>query len=1090
MTTKTDIEEFMSGPLVTWFRSCLHDPDSLTDYDDLVDGVLIFEVLLLIDPEPVHHGVSPSMGNPALRTKNMDCIIKNIKALYEEELCQLVLVIPDAAVIGKEPTAKQGIEELNLLLLLLLGCAVQCPNKQGFIEKIKALPLATQHSLVNLILQVTESQELVLTQEGLQNVPQDVLVNHIKRLVKQRDLYLQLQPSLDDKKGGNGGNNSLRGSESQHLAVELADWKAKLRKQRQELEEKSEALSEAKEELEYNKSLVSKLKNEITELKSEARICKAYRDEADALRERAERADRLEAEVARYKERLADLDYYRSRVEELREDNVVLEETREMLEEQLGRARARGEASTELEQEILRHKQSINDLSLEREALQEKLQALLEENARLALVSKSFSQDNSAIDIDQLETSVSEGDNSLSEQLSSNAQARALRLELENRRLASTVESLQEAALTQTNQRILQLEKEKKKLSLQVDELEDSKRKLMNHISDLEATVKNAQRDTKKMQDIRDSLQNQLQARVEDSERLEKEKVRYERRSQELEESLAKAKEESEEMLSEARNKSSALEREVARLRQSVGAKDDEVYKVQNEIEILKKEKHLMIKQIEESTNQINRLHDVEREFRDLESRYEVDRATLAALQKELISEKLSTQGLKANLEQFGLALDQLSDPQAAIDRILSSPEILKAVKEKLGSREEMSPQQNVQLEVEVATLQSQIASLQAQHSALQLANTQLATEKEELQKEIERIRSDQHQMLVDQLTLQGLHESLTNEYETLAHERDSLKAVVKDSRAEARAAKEKAESLKGEHSKLKEDFRNLFTASEKLKTEYRSAQEEYKSMKAEVTRGAELREEFHALSERNHTLELQLSKLHSQCEMLKQVKANLEEDRRSLMEHVTLLLGQYHELLTHSLEDKEHYHMEEKIFTDKLNNLCRQKEKLEEKIMEQYRKMESCPSKKKSFGASLVRRVRKAGSDLISKSRRSWHEDGVRRGSTVGAGTDSDTSIEEGRHRPEVDLGLANPGSRRTVYLSADENSASTNDQDENKSHVSEVPRSSTPQEPPLIVYNRVSVGAAPASPAVSTQSRRMTAREKADTWYEYGCV
>lgn len=47
-------------------------------------------------------------------------------------------------------------------------------------------------------------------------------------------LINQLQPTLDDKKGTASGN-SLRGSESQHLAVELADWKAKLRKQRQEL---------------------------------------------------------------------------------------------------------------------------------------------------------------------------------------------------------------------------------------------------------------------------------------------------------------------------------------------------------------------------------------------------------------------------------------------------------------------------------------------------------------------------------------------------------------------------------------------------------------------------------------------------------------------------------------------------------------------------------------------------------------------------------------------------------------------------------------------------------------------------------------
>lgn len=73
---------------------------------------------------------------------------------FQEELCQLVLVLPDVTIIGREPAGKQGLEEMKLLLLLLLGCAVQCPNKQGFIEKIKALPLSAQHSLVNFILQV------------------------------------------------------------------------------------------------------------------------------------------------------------------------------------------------------------------------------------------------------------------------------------------------------------------------------------------------------------------------------------------------------------------------------------------------------------------------------------------------------------------------------------------------------------------------------------------------------------------------------------------------------------------------------------------------------------------------------------------------------------------------------------------------------------------------------------------------------------------------------------------------------------------------------------------------------------------------
>jgi len=48
---------------------------------------------------------------------------------------------------------------------------------------------------------------------------------------------------------------------------------------------------------------------------------------------------------------------------------------------------------------------------------------------------------------------------------------------------------------------------------------------------------------------------------------------------------------------------------------------------------------------------------------------------------------------------------------------------------------------------------------------------------------------------------------------------------------------------------------------------------------------------------------------------MLLEMNSGLDNDRRSLMEHISLLFAQYHELLTHSLQDKEHYHMEEKLF-------------------------------------------------------------------------------------------------------------------------------------------------------------------------------
>lgn len=98
----------------------------------------------------------------------------------------------------------------------------------------------------------------------------------------------------------------------------------------------------------------------------QARKIKDYRDEVDSLKEKAERADRLEIEVQRFKEKLADMEFHRSRVEELREDNLVLTETRDMLEAQLARARQRSDHMLELEAQLLTSKQTINDIALVR----------------------------------------------------------------------------------------------------------------------------------------------------------------------------------------------------------------------------------------------------------------------------------------------------------------------------------------------------------------------------------------------------------------------------------------------------------------------------------------------------------------------------------------------------------------------------------------------------------------------------------------------------------------------------------------------------------------------------------------------------
>lgn len=91
-------------------------------------------------------------------------------------------------------------------------------------------------------------QTVVLTPDAIDLFQSPTMFNHMRRLAKERDHYLQNWASLvineglyenesENKNGKTRSSQNVNQSngESQHLAVELADWKARLRKQRQEL---------------------------------------------------------------------------------------------------------------------------------------------------------------------------------------------------------------------------------------------------------------------------------------------------------------------------------------------------------------------------------------------------------------------------------------------------------------------------------------------------------------------------------------------------------------------------------------------------------------------------------------------------------------------------------------------------------------------------------------------------------------------------------------------------------------------------------------------------------------------------------------
>ncbi|XP_072394977.1 uncharacterized protein Girdin isoform X2 [Diabrotica undecimpunctata] len=1216
-----DIEEFLTGPLVKWLSTCVKRPETLQVYETFFDGAPINEVLLQIDPEPSQPVPSTSnlqgLSITAARTKIFHCIIKNIRTVYEDELGQIVISVPDCVILGRAPASQNALEQLKLLILLLLGCAVQGPTKEIFISKIKEQSLDDQHDIVECIKRVTDDQCIVLTLDWTDQEPQK-LYYHIRNLTGEREKLVQqwvTDLGQETSSLGSAQNASNQGVESNHLAVELADWKARMRKQRQELEEKTEILAECKEELEHAKNLVAKLKSDNSELLTEARRVKAYRDEVDSMREKIERADRLEIEVQRYRERLADAEFYKVRVDELREDNKVLLETREMLETQLARARQRGDHMLELEAELLTAKQAINDIVLERDAAKEKIQELLDENLQLQQLTKAALQESTCLNT-SLDSDIEEsnsGDNSLSEQLTSNAQARALKLELENKRLLSTIDALKENSFLESASKILELEKEKKKLAIRCEQLEESCDRLTQQNGELENLFKNAIQETRKLQDsletqkVISERQNQElsneRARIGEMENniehVTKEKQRVQllcdtikKRADDAEKSLSEVSEqllvlqaesdkwkEFEKSASKMKERVEMLEKEnnnmtkeIGRLKEVLETKDVCVDEYTDKINRQEKDIERMTKENKDLNIQVEKLQELEKKAQELISQSSINKETIATLQKDLVNEKVTSEKLKNNLDKLGLNAEVLDhDVAVVIEKMLDNNELLKIigpmVKDLLGETEmvrqsvveerdnqcekllaeisnlqisnDILQNENATLKVDVSTLRSQINSLQTQQTALQLANSQLVAEKDELCKK-QQLQNNQHDtLLLDQVTLRTIHEQLSLEYEEAKNEQENLKKVARDLRSEMRSIKERNNNLeskiadleaekdilkndakslgnlRAEHSKLKDDFRNLFTASERLKQEYRAVQEELKNLRTESRNlrlgRTEMQGELNLRSDRMAGLQLDNAKLQQKCDMLFEMNHSLDSDRRALMDHVSQLLSQYHSLLTHSLEDKQHYHIEEKLYTDKVNNLCRQKEKLEEKIMEHYRKLDNASSKKKGFGATLVRRVRKAGSDIINKvpsrNRRSWHEDTAARltqsqltllhdGSGESNGNNSDNSNEDTPvhrvepfkrsvsgggslhgHKPrdevamrrssyrdltshrnsvagdqmftqDPNLSLGSVGTRRTVYLS-----------EEDSTPVPPLPPNNrTSNTPPMLVYNRIS--------------------------------
>ncbi|XP_049900304.1 girdin-like isoform X2 [Epinephelus moara] len=476
------LDQFMLSPLVTWVKTFVpHDGGMHLDFSELLDGVFLNDIMTQINPSATPQGANKVSRDPSQRIQNLNFLVQQIKTYYLDNLRQLIMIpLPNVLLLGRTPYCEQSLEEMKTLLLLLLGCAVQCEKKEEYIERIQTLDFDTKAAIAAHIQELTHSQENVLDLQWLESSemhPDELeavarnMATHLRNVLDQRDTHLETIAELMQEKEGvvsllNSPSSPQSGSYSpsmqrqtgaqQHLAVELADSKAKIRRLRQELEEKSEQMLDCRHELENMEAELKRIQQENSQLLVDARAARTYRDELDALRERAIKADKLESEVGRYREQLHKMEFYKAKVEEVKEDNRVLQETKEVLEDQLAGWRARSDKIHQLEKHSLLLKARVHDMEQEREADRRRIEDLQEENLALCLAQRRSMEESQHLgwELEQLSktTENSQGQQTLSEEVSERTRSRMLKLEKENQSLLRTIEEFRAASITNSAQ--------------------------------------------------------------------------------------------------------------------------------------------------------------------------------------------------------------------------------------------------------------------------------------------------------------------------------------------------------------------------------------------------------------------------------------------------------------------------------------------------------------------------------------------------------------------------------------------------------------------------------------------------------------
>uniref|UniRef100_A0AAY4A7V2 Calponin-homology (CH) domain-containing protein n=1 Tax=Denticeps clupeoides TaxID=299321 RepID=A0AAY4A7V2_9TELE len=383
--------------------------------EDLTSGVVMAQVLQKIDlvyfnDNWINRIKSEVGDNWRLKKdiKQWNDMIISLLPLSTQILGQQIndFTLPDVSLIGEHSDPA----ELGRMLQLILGCAVNCEQKQEYIQTIMMMEESVQHVVMTAIQELMSKEtpvtggndsyadldrQLKKTMEDLN----DALATKEEIAQRCHELDMQVAALQEEKSSLLAENQVLMERLNQTDSIEdpnspVGRRHLQLQTQLEQLQEETFRLEAAKDDYrirceELEKELME-LRGQNEELTSLADEAQSLKDEMDVLRHSSDKVSKLEGMVDSYKKKLEDLGDLRRQVKLLEEKNTVYMQNTVSLEEELRKANAtRGQLETykrqvvELQNRLSEESKKADKMEFEYKRLKEKVDSLQKEKDRM-----------------------------------------------------------------------------------------------------------------------------------------------------------------------------------------------------------------------------------------------------------------------------------------------------------------------------------------------------------------------------------------------------------------------------------------------------------------------------------------------------------------------------------------------------------------------------------------------------------------------------------------------------------------------------------------------------------------------------------